>query len=74
MANNSSIELLNKGMKCLVKQLGVVEAEKFIAIVHKEKFDYTKWQKTLFDDMMVDEMLNAAAAFDREHPFTKKEK
>lgn len=36
---------------------------------NKENFDYTKWQRTLFDDMTFDEMHSAAVDYAREHPF-----
>ncbi len=26
----------------------MVEVEKFIALIHREKFDYTKWRQNLF--------------------------
>lgn len=65
---NSTIEIINKGMNCLLKQLGVVETEKFISIINREKFDYTKWQRNLFEDMSFDEMNDAAMDFDKKNP------
>ena len=50
MASNT-IELLNKGMECLKDNLGVVDAEMFISIIIREKFDYTSWQREYFDAM-----------------------
>ena len=41
----STAEVLNQGMKCLVKGMGLVDAERFIATVMREKFDYTKGYK-----------------------------
>ena len=49
IAQPATIELLSRGMECLVKGLGVVEAEYFIAAVQRERFDYTKWQREHFD-------------------------
>ena len=37
----STAEIMSKGMKCLMEQLGVVEAERFVATVIRERFDYT---------------------------------
>ena len=34
-------EIMNRGMKCLTDQMGIVEAEQFISFVIREKFDYT---------------------------------
>ena len=65
---DSTIEIMNRGINCLIQQMGVVEAEKFISIINREKFDYTKWQKHLFEDMTLEEVNEAAAAFSKNHP------
>lgn len=65
----STVELMDRGMKCLVNSLGIVEAERFITIVMKEKFDYTKWHRDLFEGMSVEEFNDAAADFAKSHPF-----
>jgi hypothetical protein len=39
---------MNHGMKALISSLGNVDAEKFISLVLREPFDYTKWRKTIF--------------------------
>jgi hypothetical protein len=41
-------ELKIKGFNTLVDTLGEVEAERFISLILREPFDYTKWQKHLF--------------------------
>jgi len=38
-------ELKVKGLKVLLKELGKVEAERFIALIKKEAFDYTRMAK-----------------------------
>jgi len=43
--------LLDTGMDLLVKGLGLVEAERFVFLVNKEPFDYTKWRQNLFEGM-----------------------
>ncbi len=48
---DTDIEIKLKGFKALMKNLGELDTEKFIALIIKEKFDYTKWQKQLFPDM-----------------------
>jgi len=50
-----------EGMDTLIKNLGLVEAERFVMLIQKEPFDYTKWQKNLFKDMTIDEIYNNAA-------------
>ena len=37
----------NEGMKLLIEHLGKVEAERFIALIIREPFDYTNWQQDL---------------------------
>ena len=44
-------ELKIKGYEVLSTELGLVEMEKFVAMVQLEKFDYTKWRTDLFRDM-----------------------
>jgi len=38
---SSMNELMSRGMECLTETLGVVEAERFISLVIRERFDYT---------------------------------
>ena len=52
--------LRNKGMKILLKNLGQIEAERFISIIIREPFDYTEWQRELFNDLSVKELSNLA--------------
>lgn len=41
-ASLSSSELLKNGMQCLTEKMGILNAERFISIIIKEQFDYTK--------------------------------
>ena len=50
----------NEGMKILIKHLGKVEAERFISLIIREPFDYTKWQKGLWEEKTVEEISEAA--------------
>ena len=56
-----------EGMDTLIKNLGLVEAERFVMLIQKEPFDYTKWQETLFKDMTIDEIYNNAAELRQKH-------
>ena len=53
--------LKNDGMRILSEQLGLVEAERFIALMRRDPFDYTEWQRELFKDVPLDKLLNDAA-------------
>ncbi|GHU35090.1 hypothetical protein FACS1894172_16350 [Spirochaetia bacterium] len=50
----------NEGMEILSKYLGLVEAERFIMLIQREPFDYTKWQENLFEDMIIEELAKKA--------------
>jgi len=52
--------LLNTGMKVLIDNLGLVETERFVYLMNKEPFDYTKWHSTLYEGMSVREISNMA--------------
>lgn len=55
--------LKNDGMRVLSEQLGLVEAERFIALMRREPFDYTQWQRNLFEDVPLDQFLQNAAGY-----------
>jgi hypothetical protein len=54
-------------MDVLLKNLGLVEAERFIMLIRKEPFDYTKWQEDLFEDMSIEEISEKAAVSRKKH-------
>lgn len=35
-----------EGMEILIKNLGYVDAERFVALMNREPFDYTKWRQS----------------------------
>jgi len=57
---NAEMILRDKGMRILINHLGQVEAERFISLIIREPFDYTEWQKDLFNDISVRELSNSA--------------
>lgn len=66
----STVEILNRGMRCLTEQMGIVEAEHFISAIIREKFDYTKWQRGYFDRKTPEEISREASDFEQAHPFS----
>jgi hypothetical protein len=56
----AEMALRNEGMKVLINNLGHVEAERFISLIIREPFDYTEWQRGLFDHMSVKELSTIA--------------
>lgn len=41
-----------QGMDALISNLGYVDAERFIMLMSKEPFDYTKWRELYLDDSL----------------------
>ena len=53
-------EIRAKGLEALTVALGPVEAERFITLILREPFDYTKWQKELWGDKSVEQISHEA--------------
>ncbi len=53
-------EIKTTGFRALVAALGDVQAEKFIALIQREPFDYTQWQRALWPDKSIEEISEAA--------------
>ena len=56
-------EIRIKGLKALINALGEVDAERFISLIMREPFDYTKWHRSLWADESVTEISNHAMQF-----------
>jgi len=54
-------QIRTAGLRALVAALGDVHAERFIALIQREPFDYTEWQRTLWPEKMDLEELSQAA-------------
>ena len=52
-----------QGMQVLAESLGLVEAERFIALLRREPFNYTEWQRGLYQDVPLNVFLQNAAEF-----------
>lgn len=53
-------ELKVQGIETLIKTLGELNTERFITLLLREPFDYTKWQHTLWSDKTVEEISDMA--------------
>ena len=53
-------EIKIKGVQLLTQHLGNGEAERFIALIQREPFDYTKWRQELNDDLSIEELSRKA--------------
>lgn len=50
MANLTDTEIRINGITALIASLGEVQAERFISLILREPFDYTQWQRKLWED------------------------
>jgi hypothetical protein len=57
-----------KGLQVLTEHLGEVEAERFIALIQREPFDYTTWRRNLDKDLTVHEISDRAIRAAQENP------
>ena len=63
---NSAV-LLDRGIRCLNNELGILDAERFVSLLLKEPFDYTEWRKdNLFVGMSLDEIIDEADRYCKE--------
>jgi hypothetical protein len=53
-------EIKTKGIQVLAQYLGDVEAERFIALIQREPFDYTKWHQEMNEDLNIKEISRRA--------------
>jgi len=60
MTTDTEIRIL--GLKALTDALGNVDAERFITLVLREPFDYTAWQKELWQGRSVGDISKSAMA------------
>lgn len=55
-------EIKEKGFQILAQHLGDVEAERFIALIQRESFDYTKWRQDMDEEFSLEEISQKAMA------------
>ena len=53
-------EIKSKGVQILATHLGDVEMERFIALIQREPFDYTKWHQNMDNNMSLEELSRKA--------------
>jgi hypothetical protein len=53
-------EIRVEGLRVLAVAMGDVQAERFITLIMREPFDYTKWQRTLWPNQSVDQISRSA--------------
>jgi len=53
------------GLRVLAENLGVVEAERFVALLLREPFNYTEWQKQMYKGETVASLFQKVKAFEQ---------
>jgi hypothetical protein len=56
-------EIKCEGVQALIANLGKVDAERFVAILSREPFDYTLWQRDLWPEKTAREISALAMSF-----------
>jgi len=56
-------EIKVDGTKALLDALGELQAERFIALIRREPFDYTQWQKDMWPERTIKEISEAAMKY-----------
>jgi len=59
-------EIRVDGTKALIDALGELQAERFIALITREPFDYTRWQRDMWSRRGVEEISEAAMKYRNE--------
>ncbi len=49
--NTNTVEIIDRGLRCLSANLGAKEAEIFISTLLRERFDYTNWRQSFVDSI-----------------------
>ncbi len=61
----TEVEIRMQGMQALIGELGLVETERFLAAVIRDRFNYTEWRRRGLPDMTIEAIAqegNALAA------------
>ncbi|MGL6194812.1 MAG: hypothetical protein ACRC2T_08325 [Thermoguttaceae bacterium] len=68
----TDIEIQQQGYDLLSRNMEPVDFERFLVIVKRGNFDYTRWRQNQFDNMSVDEISQKAEKFSNNmFPVTK---
>jgi hypothetical protein len=54
-----------EAMQALINALGAVDTERFICMMKRDTFDYTEWQRNLWDGMSIEEIHELSAEYSR---------
>lgn len=53
-------EIIQTGFEALFSTLNLVDAERFIMLIKRDRFDYTEWQRQLWQNESVESLSDKA--------------
>ncbi len=59
----SDNQIRQEGFKAFFDNMDIVDAERFIAIINSERFNYTQWRDGFFTDLSVEEIFEKGRKF-----------
>lgn len=65
----SNAGIVDRGITCLLSELGAVDTARFVSIIKRGGFDYTKWQRERFDNVSLDDYYETAMDYNKTNPF-----
>ena len=60
-------EIRSRGVQVLAQYLGDVEAERFVALIQRDLFDYTKWRQSLPEEESLESLNENAMRLRKEN-------
>ena len=57
---STEAEIRVKGMQALIGALGLVDAERFMVVTSRDRFNYTEWRRLALPDMSLQDLAAAA--------------
>ncbi|RLC13570.1 MAG: hypothetical protein DRI57_15990 [Deltaproteobacteria bacterium] len=58
-------EISYEGFSVLFRYMDMIEAERFLTLVQREKFDYTQWRADILEDLTIEEISTLAMKYVR---------
>jgi hypothetical protein len=62
----TDMQIKQEGFRALMDALGKVDAERFVVLIQRERFDYTEWQRTLWPEKSIQQISQAATEHRRQ--------
>jgi hypothetical protein len=59
----TDILIKHDGFQAIFETLDLVEAERFIALIKRDNFDYTEWRKSLWENLSVEDLSRKAMEY-----------